>query len=67
MGGVTMWQVNPLLLREIETLLNKTGTNSWSNFVGFWLVAVDTRLAGSCVHPDVEDYLCCRYCFTCRG
>ena len=44
MGGVTMWQVNPLLLREIETLRNKAGTNSWSNFAGCWLFAVDTRV-----------------------
>ena len=39
-----MWQVNPLMLREIETLRNKTGTKSWSNFAGCWLVAVDTRV-----------------------
>ena len=44
MGGDTMWQVNPLLLRKIDTLRNKTGTNSWSNFAGCWLVAVDTRV-----------------------
>ena len=39
-----MGQVKPLLLREIETSRNKTGTNSWSNFAGCWLVAVDTRV-----------------------
>ena len=39
-----MWQVNPLLLREIETLRNKIRTNSWSNFAGCWLVAVSTRI-----------------------
>ena len=34
----------PILLREIETLRNKIGTNSWSNFAGCWLVAVNTRI-----------------------
>ena len=39
-----MWQINPILLREVETLRNKTGTNSWSNFAGCRLVAVDTHV-----------------------
>ena len=45
MGEVTMWQVNQLLLGEIETLRNKIGTNSWSNFAGCWLVELDTRVS----------------------
>ena len=39
-----MWQVNPPLLQDTETLRNNNGTNSWFNFAGCWLVAVDTRV-----------------------
>ena len=39
-----MWQVNRLRLRQIETLRYTTGTNSWSNFTGCLLVAVDIRV-----------------------